>query len=102
MRNYWLIPLFILILSACGDHSPAGNPELVEEQQMPAPSPQRRKYLLDSASAYYTNWINKGSFSGQFLISKNGYIIYSRAAGFSNAEAKEKNDLGNPNACGIY
>ena len=96
MRNYWLIPLFILILSACGDHSPAGNPELVEEQQMPAPSPQRRKYLLDSASAYYTNWINKGSFSGQFLISKNGYIIYSRAAGFSNAEAKEKMTLETP------
>lgn len=96
MRNYWLIPLFILISSACGDHSSAGNSKLVEKQQMSAPSAERRKYLLDSASAYYNNWINNGSFSGQFLLSKNGHIIYSRAAGFSNAEAKEKMTLETP------
>jgi CubicO group peptidase (beta-lactamase class C family) len=63
---------------------------------MPAPTADRKQYLLDSAGGYYRQWISRGNFSGQYLIAKNGHIIYSRAAGFSNAEAQIKMTLETP------
>ena len=69
---------------------------------MPAPTADRKQYLLDSAGGYYRQWISRGNFSGQYLIAKNGHIIYSRAAGFSNAEAQIKMTLETPNSCGLH
>ena len=88
--------LFCLFLIGCSD-DPTVTPEtMASEVKMPPPTSERKQYLLDSAAAYYTNWINKAGFSGQYLIAKNGYIIYSRAAGFAKRETNEEMTLETP------
>lgn len=86
----------ILGLFSCKDQ---GNelPILTEaEVKMPEPTQAIKQYLLDSAKAYYLRWINQGNYSGQYLIAKNGHIIYARANGFSNAEEKVKMTMETP------
>lgn len=51
------------------------------------------KYKEDKKLAvedYYKSYIDKGGFSGGFLVAKNGEIIYEDYQGYSNFEEKEK------------
>lgn len=98
MKFYFISFYFIGLLSlvACGD---SGNqqPDLsASSLAMPQPTEARKQYLLDSSKAYYLRWISRGNFSGQYLMAKNGHIIYARANGFSNAEEKIKMTLKTP------
>ena len=98
MKFYFISFYFIglLCLVACGD---SGNqqPDLsVSSLAMPQPNEARKQYLLDSSKAYYLRWISRGNFSGQYLMAKNGHVIYARANGFSNAEEKIKMTLKTP------
>jgi CubicO group peptidase (beta-lactamase class C family) len=88
--------IFCLFLIGCSDDPTVAPESMASEVNMPPPTSERKQYLLDSAAAYYTNWINKAGFSGQYLIAKNGYIIYSRAAGFAKRETNEEMTLETP------
>lgn len=88
--------LLILFLTACTEKASDTPQSIASEVKMPPPTAARKQYLLDSARAYYTNWINKSGFSGQFLLAKNGVIIYSRAAGFAKRETNEELTLQTP------
>lgn len=98
MKFYFISFYFIGLLSlvACGD---SGNqqPDLsASSLAMPQPTEARKQYLLDSSKAYYLRWISRGNFSGQYLMAKNGHVIYARSNGFSNAEEKIKMTLKTP------
>ena len=88
------ISFFILLISSgCGGSSSGSNPNMKLDFQMPKPTQARQKYLMDSAQGYFDRWVGRGAFSGQFLLAKNGHVIFSKASGFSKVETGEKMTL---------
>ncbi len=56
-------------------------------------NPVTPKYKLETreiVETFYHNRINRGGFWGQFLVAKNGEIIYEDYQGYSNYQKKEK------------
>lgn len=56
-------------------------------------NPVTPKYKLETREIvenFYNNRINRGSFWGQFLVAKNGEIIFEDYQGYSNYSSKEK------------
>ncbi len=91
----FLIGLTIFLIS-CEDNATPKDIQKEVDVMMPKPTAARKQYLLDSAAGYYQRWISRGNFSGQYLIAKNGHVIFSRAAGFSSAEEQIKMTLETP------
>lgn len=57
------------------------------------------EYLIEKKAvidAYFHSYINKGNFSGGFVVAKNGQIIYEEYQGYSNYEEKKEIDKGTP------
>ncbi|HUH25263.1 MAG TPA: serine hydrolase domain-containing protein [Flavobacterium sp.] len=56
-------------------------------------NPVTPKYKLETreiVESFYNNRINRGNFWGQFLVAKNGQIIYEDYKGYSNYQKKEQ------------
>src|SRR5690606_16548928 len=56
-------------------------------------NPVTPKYKLETREiieTFYHNRINRGNFWGQFLVAKNGEIIYEDYQGYANYKLKEK------------
>lgn len=56
-------------------------------------NPVTPKYKLETreiVEEFYNNKINRGNFWGQFLVAKNGQIIYEDYKGYSNYQKKEQ------------
>ncbi|WP_240453307.1 MULTISPECIES: serine hydrolase [unclassified Flavobacterium] len=56
-------------------------------------NPVSPKYKLETreiVETFYHNRINRGGFWGQFLVAKNGEIIYEDYQGYSNYQTKDK------------
>jgi len=53
-------------------------------------SPQYKLETAEIVENYYKSKINTGSFSGGFLMAKNGEVIYEDYAGYSNYQNKDK------------
>src|SRR5690554_8104177 len=53
------------------------------------------EYLIEKKTvieAYFHASINKGNYSGGFVVAKNGQIIYEEHQGYSNYEEKKESD----------
>lgn len=59
-------------------------------------SPQYKLETAELVENYYKKYINTGSFSGGFLMAKNGEIIYEDYTGYSNYANKEKISANTP------
>lgn len=50
------------------------------------PTPEFRKDAYKKADNYFKEWFLASEFSGQYIVAKNGHIIYNKAQGYSNKE----------------
>lgn len=71
------------------------NPQTTTKEQSILPEIKKpsKKFIRKKKSAintFYEKYMNPKQFSGQFLVAKNGYVIYYRSNGFSNYKTKEK------------
>lgn len=85
-----------LTLSACNKNKDIAqvSPEFKNgnnpyEVKFNSVSPQYKIETAEIIENYYKKHINTGSFSGGFLVSKNGEVIYEDYAGYSNYANKE-------------
>ena len=86
--------LFFLIICSCG--GTAKNPPVAKKAVLSfatpfdAPSPAWIKKTNSIIDSFYQKTICYREFSGQFLVAKNGHVIYERTNGYANKESKWK------------
>jgi len=86
--------LFFLIICSCG--GAAKNPPVAKKAVLSfatpfdAPSPAWIKKTNSIIDSFYQKTICYREFSGQFLVAKNGHVIYERTNGYANKESKWK------------
>ncbi len=96
-RNLFvLVGCFIFYLYSCSDSGTIETPILTQKMTMPPPSKADKARLSDSAKAYYLRWMSRGNFSGQYLIAKNGHVLFSRAMGYAKFETNESMTMETP------
>jgi CubicO group peptidase (beta-lactamase class C family) len=59
------------------------------EGEMPNISNKEKNKIKNGVQTYYNTHFVPNDFSGSFLVTKNGHIIFERYAGMSNYEGKE-------------
>jgi CubicO group peptidase (beta-lactamase class C family) len=59
-----------------------------EVSHAPIPAPELARYI-NEVDDFYEKKFNRSSFSGAFLVAKNGQIIYERYKGFSDLSKKD-------------
>jgi len=87
----------IVFFSACSKKEDIAqirvNPNINTESFDVKFNPVSPEYKLETAEKvedYYKKYINTGSFSGGFLMAKNGEVIYEDYTGYSNYANKDK------------
>jgi CubicO group peptidase (beta-lactamase class C family) len=86
--------LFFLIICSCG--GAAKNPPVAKKAVLSfatpfdAPSADWIKKTNSIIDSFYQKTICYREFSGQFLVAKNGHVIYERTNGYANKESKWK------------
>lgn len=91
---------FLLPTSCAKDAQAQTSIHLLEKKPFEVPcSTLTPEYLIEKKAAidtYFHSYINKGNFSGGFLVAKNGQIIYEDYQGYSNYEDKKEIDKNTP------
>jgi CubicO group peptidase (beta-lactamase class C family) len=92
--KFYLIPLFVLFFGfyACqSDVVKKGRNEPLEKEishEFHTLSKSEIKMLQKQIAPYFNEFLNPEKFNGQFLVAKNGKIVYFKAQGYSNFKHK--------------
>ena len=96
-----LLLLFILTYTSCSDGTFFKNKKSeIEEKNNYSPefNPLKKSYIRNKKrviKSFYKNEL-KRRFNGQFLVAKNGKVLYETFNGFSNYKSKEKINFKTP------
>ncbi|HLV45741.1 MAG TPA: serine hydrolase domain-containing protein [Flavobacterium sp.] len=92
--------LFLLPTSCAKDAQAQTNHQLFEKKSFEVPCTRLTpEYLIEKKAiidTYFHTHIDKGNFSGGFLVAKNGQIIYEDYQGYSNYEEKKEINKNTP------
>lgn len=99
-KKYFLytISLSILLLFACNrsankKRTHAANKIQKEQSFLPEIRKPSKKYIRKKKKVidkFYNQYLDPKRFSGQFLVAKNGHVLYYRSNGYANYKTKEK------------
>ena len=105
MKNNFLryISLFLLlIVASCTTHKSGKKSVLNKEKQIsclpefPAPNRVDIKAKQVQVLSFFKEVMDPENFNGQFLVAKNGKVLFIRSKGFSNIRENKKMTLNTP------
>jgi len=97
--RYLFFALIILISSCNSQQVSEKNSVLIKETLLPKFKEPSKSYIIKKQRyihSFFKEHLNPNSFSGQFLVAKNGKVIYCKAEGYANWDENQFIDLKTP------
>lgn len=98
--SWFLFLLFSSLLSSCGNEKQSEPIKKVVEKdffiEMKSPSRKWTREKYKKVDSFFMKFFDTSRFNGQFLVAKNGHIIYEKNLGFANYTSGIKMDASTP------
>ena len=103
-NNYlrYILLILLLYVASCTTHQSGKKSILNKEKQIsylpdfPAPNKGELKSKQIQVLTFYKEVLDPQTFNGQFLVAKNGKVLFIRSKGYSNIREKKKMTLNTP------
>ena len=103
-NNYsrYILLILLLYVASCTTHQSGKKSILNKEKQIsylpdfPAPNKGQLKSKQIQVLTFYKEVLDPQTFNGQFLVAKNGKVLFIRSKGYSNIREKKKMTLNTP------
>ena len=103
-NNYlrYILLILLLYVASCTTHQSGKKSILNKEKQIsylpdfPAPNKGELKSKQIQVLTFYKEVLDPQTFNGQFLVAKNGKVLFIRSKGYSNIREKKKMTFNTP------